>query len=64
MGHHFFGVNRLTSDLYAMEANSMLLITKKAAVMPQVDDSGEMPSWDPSWTFSPPLGNEMGLAPP
>ena len=49
------GVSKLTSDLYAMEANSMLLITEKATIMPQVDDTGHIHPLDPSQTFSPPL---------
>ena len=49
----FFWVNKLTSDLYAMEANSILLNAEKPIIMPQVDDTGWMHPLDPSWTFSP-----------
>ena len=35
-GTPFFGVNRITSDLYAMEAASLTLISEKATIMPQV----------------------------
>ena len=35
-GTPFFGEDRITGDLYAMEATSMTLISKRATPMPQV----------------------------
>ena len=32
----FFGVERITGDLYAMKATSMTLISERATIMPQV----------------------------
>ena len=38
-GTPYFGVDRITGDLYAMEANTMTLISKRATIMPQVSTS-------------------------
>ena len=45
MGLHFFGVDNLTGNLYAMKANSMALIPEKATIMPQVSDTNRTCHW-------------------
>ena len=51
-GTPFFRVDRITGDLYAMEANSMTLISERAAIMPQVNTSTGVCSQYPSQVFS------------
>ena len=50
---HFFGVDRITSDLYAMEATSMTLISERATIISQVCTSAGVSSPYPSQLFSP-----------
>ena len=60
----FFRVNKLTGDLYAMESDTMVLITEKVTIMMQVSDICTKHHSDPSGTFSPSLGTTAGLTPP
>ena len=53
-GTPFFAVDRITSDLYAMEANSMTLISERATIMPQVSTSAGISSQHPSQVLNPP----------
>ena len=52
-GTPFFGVDRITSDLYAMEANSMTLISERETIMPQVSTFAGVISQYPFQVFSP-----------
>ena len=47
-GTPFFGVDRVTSDLYAMEATSMIFLPERATVMPQMSISVGVTSQNPS----------------
>ena len=49
----FFGVDRITSNLYVMEANSITLISERATIMPQVSNSAGESSQYPSKVFRP-----------
>ena len=49
----FFRVDRITSNLYAMEATFMTLISEKATIMPQVSILAGVISQYPSQVFSP-----------
>ena len=54
-GTPFFGVDRITSDLCAMEATFMTLISEMATIMPQVSTLVGVTSHYPSEALSPPL---------
>ena len=63
-GTPFFGMDRITSDLYAMEATSMTLISERATIMPQVSTLlGVIPQY-PSQVLSPPLMADHNLTLP
>ena len=62
-GSPFYGVDRLTGDLYAMRVNTMTLIPEKATIMPQVSSTIVTYPVDPSQKFSPSLGTVTGLIP-
>ena len=49
----FFGIDKITSDLYVMEATSMTLISERTTLMPQVSTSVGVNSQYPSQVFSP-----------
>ena len=53
MKPHLFGVDRIPSDLYAMEVTSMTLISKRANIMPQVSTLTGVSSQYHSQVFSP-----------
>ena len=53
-GTPFVGVDRITSDLYAMEANSMTLIFERATIVSWVSTSTGVSPQYPSQVFSPP----------
>ena len=53
-GNPIFGVDSITSDLYAMEANSMVLTSESATIIPQINTSAGVSSQCPSQVFSPP----------
>ena len=57
----FFGVDKITSDLYVMDANSMSLISKRATTMPQVSTSTGVGSQCPSQVLSPPSGADSSF---
>ena len=50
-----FGVNRKTSEPYAMEANSMTLVLERATIMLQISTSAGIISQYPSQVFNPSL---------
>ena len=60
-GTPFFGVDKISGDLYAMEANSMTLISERATIMPQVSTSAGVTSQYPSKAFSPPVMTDNSL---
>ena len=60
-GTPFFGVNRITSDLYAIEANSMTLISERATIMCQVSTSAGVSSQYLSQVFRPPMMADNSL---
>ena len=51
---HFL-VEKCISNLYAMEADKMVLIHKQVIIMPKVSDDRRLCPLDPSKTFSLPL---------
>ena len=57
----FFGVVRITSDLYAMEATSITLISERATTMPQVSTPVGVISQYPSQALSTLLMAENNL---
>ena len=63
-GTPFFGKDRVTSDLYAMEANSMTLISKQVTIMPQASTSTGVSPKYPSQVFSPLLVADNSLTLP
>ena len=54
MEPHFFGVDRITSDLYAMETTSMILISERATIMLLVCTLAGASSQYPFQVFTPP----------
>ena len=60
-GTPFFGVDRITSDLYDMEANCMTLISKRATINPLVSTSAGLTPQYPFQVLSPPLIAENSL---
>ena len=52
-GTPLFGVDRITGDFYAMKANSMTLISERAAIMPQVSTSTGVSPQYLSQVFNP-----------
>ena len=63
-GIPFFGVDRVTSDLYAMQATPMTTIPERATIMPHVSTSvGEMSQY-PSQVLSLPLMADNDLTLP
>ena len=63
-GTPFFRMDRITVDLYAMEVNSMTLISEKATIMPKVSTSAGVNSQYPSQMFSPPSMTDSSLTLP
>ena len=59
-----FGVNRITSDIYAMEANSMTLISERATIMTQVRSSTWASPQYQSQVFIPPSVADSSLTLP
>ena len=56
-----FRVERISSDLYAMEANSMTLISERETIMPQVSTSTVVSFQYLSQVFSPPSMTKNSL---
>ena len=63
-GFPFFGVDRITSDLYEMEATSMTLISQRATIMSQVSTWAGVSSQYPSQVFNPPSMADNSLTLP
>ena len=52
-GTPFLGADRINGDLYVMEANSMILISERVTIMPEVSTSTGVSSQYPSQVLSP-----------
>ena len=58
----FFGVDRITGDLCAMETDSMTFISERATIMPKVSTSTRVSPQYQSQVLSPPLGADSTLS--
>ena len=63
-GTPFYGVDQLTGNQYALEANSMTFIQEDTTIMPHVSSTIGTCPVDPSQALSPPLGVATKLTPP